>query len=318
MNYLDLYMISEAAETLAADVNEILVGYYGLGGTWKGFEGAGDAKKQLAVRKDQIGEEAYNIQDERAQAMVKEISKWAKANNFKGKVVKAWWTARPGILSKAVGVPVDSRKNPTDTLFKYNDDKFLGISAKSSKGSTEIGFKNPGLGTIDKELKINNASMAKDAQAKVIAKLDLPKSTKDRKAFLRANTDVRAKTIKAGLDIMEKIRDTTIARMQSLSQEDIRIYILNSWMDAGDENYPAYIKVTGRYGGGKKPASADIVDPVSNPKLDALVSLPIKLTPLGIDSIGVEAKGKRLMKGRVKWESEKIASSLKFSVEGWK
>jgi hypothetical protein len=317
MFFSELYMISEAAETLAADVNEILVGYYALGGKWTGFEGSAEAKKQLAKRKEQIGDEAYSVQDERAVAMVKEISKWAKANNYKGKVVKAWWTARPGVLSKAVGVPVDSSKNPTDTLFKYSDGKFLGISAKSSKGKSEITFKNPGLGTIDKDLKINNASLVKAEHDKVFKKLNITGSAKDRKTFIRANPDVKEKTVKAGLAIMSMVRDSTMKALQKMSQEDIRQYLLTSWMDAGAENYPAYIKVTGRMGG-NKPAYADIVDPQDNPKIDALVSLPIKVEPLGSDSIGISAKGKRLMRIRFKYESEKLASSLKSVVEGWK
>ena len=36
-----------AAETLKADVNEILLGYHILGSTWNGYEGRTDAENQL-------------------------------------------------------------------------------------------------------------------------------------------------------------------------------------------------------------------------------------------------------------------------------
>lgn len=318
MNFTELYMLNEAAETLASDVNEILVGYYALGGTWTGFQDSKDAKSQLDSRLKQIGEESYKIQDERAMVMADEIKKWAKDNGFKGKIVKAWWTARPGVLSKAVGIPVDSRKNPTDTLLQFSDGKFLGISAKSSKGSTEITFKNPGIGTLDRDLKLSNASMIKDMEQKVIDKLGLPASAKDRKTFIRSNDDIRDKTIAAGLEILKSVRDATLKKMNSMDQEELRQYLLTAWMDAGDENYPPYIKVTGRFGGDQKAAVADIVDPQQNPKIDAIVALPIKVEAKGSDSLGITAKGKRICAGRFKYESEKIASTIKMEVSGWK
>jgi hypothetical protein len=313
--------IHEAAETLAADVNEILVGYHALGGKWTGFEGSGEAKKQLKQRKEQIGDEAYNIQDERAQAMVKEIMKWAKANGYKGKITKAWWTARPGILSKAVGTKVDSKKNPTDTLLQFADGKFLGISAKSSKQNIEITFKNPGLGTVDKDLGTDIRSFVKKQEDQVIKKHKLPQQGKERKEAIRSDEKIQTKTKQAGLAIMTAVRDQILKTLKSLNKrdpEEARQYLLKSWMDTGDGVYPPYIKVTGRHGGAGKKATADIVDPIENPKLDAVLQMPITFVPLGSDSIGVQAKGKRIMKARVKYESEKIASSLKLSVEGWK
>ncbi len=308
--------LQEAAETIGADVNEILLGYYLLGGKWAGFQGASDAKKQLEARKEQMTPEMYDIQADRAKAMAKETMAWAKENGYKGKVKKAWWTARPGILSQAVGQPVDSRKNPTDTLIQFSDGKFLGISAKSSGQNVEIGFKNPGIGTLDKDLGLNISQMIKKEEEKVVKKHDLPASKKARKAFIRENPEIQKDTRAKGLKILGMVRDTVIKKLSSMKQEDLRRYLLTSWMDAGSEVYPPYIKVTGRFGG-KKQATADIVDPIKNPKLDAILQKPIKLHANGTDSIGVEAKGKRIMSGRAKYESEKIASSVKFSVEGW-
>ena len=121
-----------AAETLKADVNEILLGYHILGSTWIGFQKESEVKNQLSIRHSEIGDTDYNIQEERAKVMATKSLDWARANNYGNRVVKAWWTARPGILSEAVGYEVDSSKNPTDTLVQFETDKFLGISAKST------------------------------------------------------------------------------------------------------------------------------------------------------------------------------------------
>ena len=101
-----------ASNTLQADINEILMGYYVLGGKWTGFQQQAYSKQQLNSRKKQVGEKLYLVQSARAEVMSEETLKWAKKNGYKGRVKRVWWTARPGILSKAVGYEVDSRKNP--------------------------------------------------------------------------------------------------------------------------------------------------------------------------------------------------------------
>ena len=78
---------------------------------------------------------------------------------------------------------------------------------------------------------------------------------------------------------------------------------------------PPYIKVTGK--GNKAPYSAVAMDPINNPKLTALSAHNIKLEKVGNESIGVSAGDKRIMKIRFKFESEKMASSLKLSGDPW-
>ena len=142
-----------ASNTFGADVNEILYGYY-MVGSWAKFYDSKGAKDQLSLNQNRISPEEYSDQDGRARVMAIETKKWMKNNNY-GDPVIAYWTARPGILSKAVGFEVDSRKNPTDVLVIDGNDYPLGLSAKSTKSSGDIGFKNPGLGTVEKSLRIN-------------------------------------------------------------------------------------------------------------------------------------------------------------------
>ena len=135
-----------------ADCNEILLGYYCAGKNWSRYHDAEKVQEELKKYKERLdyhkpGE--YENQDGRAQEQAKAALEWAAANDYKGRVTKVYWTARPGILSKAVGYDVDSRKNPTDTLLRFGKDKFLGLSAKSTgQSGGDIGFKNPGIGKL--------------------------------------------------------------------------------------------------------------------------------------------------------------------------
>ena len=66
-------------------------------------------------------------------------------------------------------------------------------------------------------------------------------------------------------------------------------------------------------------ASGDgaVMDAINNPKLPAISAHEIKLEKVGNESIGVCAGNKRIMKIRFKFESEKMASSLKLSGDPW-
>lgn len=301
------------ANTDGADVNEILYGYYMGGGSWARFDDANGAKAQLKAKQAKISPQEYSDQDGRAKVMADVTFKWMKTNGY-GAVKSVFWTARPGVLARAVGAEVDSRKNPTDVLVIDRNNYPLGLSAKSTKGKGDIGFKNPGIGTVDKSLKINlKAIYDKDADA-AVKQFDLPKANTARKKFIRENPAIREKTIEAGIKVMAKIRDALLKKLNGMTQEKLREYLFSDWMDAGDV-FPPYIKVTGNGKGGNYTAS--ITDPLKNSKSSALSSSKIKLTKVGNESIGVQAGTKKIMKMRVKFESEKMASSIKFSGDPW-
>ena len=300
--------------TVMADINEILLGYYVLGKTWRGYQDQRNVKDQLNKRKDQVGEEGYLIQSARAEVMAKDTLKWAKANGYKGKVVKAWWTARPGILSKAVGYSVDSRKNPTDTLIQFSDGNFLGLSAKSTKGKGDIGFKNPGMGTIEADLKIELKSVVDREENKFVERYDLSASKNKRKIEIRSNDELFDAANDARDVTLRKVRNVFFKKLKTLSQPKLRKYLLSNWMDA-EIMLPPYIKVTGH--GNKPPYTSSIMNPLENSKISMLYAKKIELTNVGNDSVGVTAGKKKIMKMRVKYESQAMASSVKFSGDPW-
>lgn len=306
-----------AAETLKADVNEILLGYYLLGGKWIGYQDQSEVKKQLKKRRAQIGEEDYKIQDGRAKVMSIKTLKWAKENKYGSSVSKVWWTARPGVLSKAVGFEVDSKKNPTDTLVQFNTTKsFLGISAKSTAGKGDIGFKNPGIGTIEKSLSVDLKSEINKHENNFTETYNLSKSKSARKLEIRKKKNLIEASNTARDIILGKTRDSFFKELKKLSQKDLKQYVLTDWLDAGTIIRPSYIKVTGH--GSKSPYTASLLDPLKNSKMDYMNKEKIIISKVGNDSIGIKAGSHRIMKMRVKYESQAMASSVKFSGDPWK
>jgi hypothetical protein len=298
------------ANTDSADINEIQLGFF-LSNNWKNFDGANAAKKQLKDKTDKVGTAEYNSQTEKAKAMAKEVLSWSKDNGYSGKVKRVWWTARPGILAKAVGKTVDSRKNPTDILVQFSDDKFLGLSAKSTKTQGDIGFKNPGLGTIEKAVgKMPN--FAQDAVDTLMKNYpNLSTAASKRKAEIRADDGIGKASEYLGTAVLNKIRDDLFKKLNGMREKDLVDYIINDWMDA-TAVYPRYIKITGMRVGAK------VEDPLSNSKLSKLMLGNIKLVKVGNDSVGIMADGNRIMKMRAKYESQKLASTIKFSGDPWK
>jgi hypothetical protein len=105
-----------------------------------------------------------------------------------------------------------------------------------------------------------------------------------------------------------------MVRLKKFNQKDLMKYLLSDWMDA-EVLIPPYVKVTGQ--GNKPPYKAVVMDPTDNEKLNALSKYEIKLEKVGNESIGVLAGTKKIMKIRFKFESEKMASSVKLSGDPW-
>lgn len=301
------------ANTVLSDINEIYIGFILAGNKW--FDDT--AKNHYNARvKIALPHETRDAQG-KSIAMAKEFLAWAKTNGYSGKVKDVWWTARPGSMSSAVGEEVDQKKNPTDILVLFTSgpaNGFLGLSAKATKTKGDIGFKNPGLGTIDRNLKLALGDRYKSVLDAMIAKLKLPAGANERKVFLRANPKIKSITESTGVQLLAEMRDTLLARLKKMKQPELVKYLLSDWMDA-EVLYPPYIKVTGQ--GSKEPYKAVVSDPIKNEKLDALAKYTVSLEKIGNESIGVKAGDKKIMKIRFKFESEKMASSLKLSGDPW-
>jgi hypothetical protein len=311
--YLNEEKEKMTANTILSDINEIQVGFVLNGNKW--FDPV--AKSAFEARVKQA--KPHEVEDAigKAEVMASEFLKWAKAHGYSGQVKQVWWTAREGELARASKSDADSKKNPTDILVLFTSgpaNGYLGLSAKATKTNGEIGFKNPGIGTVDRSLNIRLADEYKNQEQQLIKKFNLPPSAQARKAAIRANAAIKQQTEVIGQQILAAMRDELFVRLNKMSNKELMSYLLKDWMDA-DILYPPYIKVTGQ--GNKHPYKAVVMDPTSNEKLDVLAKYPIKLEKVGNESIGVSANGKKIMKMRFKFESEKMASSVKMSGDPW-
>lgn len=300
-----------ARNTDLADVNEIYVAFALNANKFPDSASEAQYSKKLSMLTPEQGEQQIG----RAIVMVEEFLKWASSHGYSG-IKKVYWTARPGFSFKAVvGVDVNQRKNPTDVLVEFTRGGFLGLSAKSTSGKGDIGFKNPGVGTVDSDLGLKLNAINKKAQDDIIKSFKLPSSAQARKTAIRANKALQKQTDNLGSLVLSECRDKLIKKLNTMNQEKRRDYIIKSWIDASQELYPPYVKVTGR--GTKAPYSASVEDPLNNPKLKAILSDKIIFEEVGNDSVGVKAGSKKILKMRFKYESEKLASSLKMSGDPW-
>lgn len=311
--------LNEASNTnkFAADVNEIYVGFYCLdprNGSWRGFENSEEAKKLLEKREKDLPDDVIEDQKGRAQAMAIESLKWANINGYGNTVKKVWWTAKKGTLGKAVGKPLDSRKNPTDVLLQFSNGKFLGLSAKSTK-SGNIGFKNPGIGTLGKMLNVDFMSIANKLENDAAKSLELPKTKKARKKYYKDNPDIKDKIEDFGSNILLTLRDKLFSKLTSMNDDQLRKHIFDEWLNVDKNMFPYYIKVTGH--GKNGTYTAKVMDPNKNTKLSAILNGTLSITPLGDYSIGISADNNKIFKIRFKYESQKLASSIKLSGDPW-
>jgi len=300
-----------ARNTDLADVNEIYVAFVLNKNKFPDPASEVQYNKKLALLTSDQGEQQIG----RAIVMCEEFLKWAKSYGYSG-IDEVYWTARPGFSFKTVvGVDVNQRKNPTDVLVKFKKGGFLGLSAKSTSSKGDIGFKNPGVGTVDSDLGLKLNDINKKAQERIVKTYKLPSSASARKNAVRANKALQKQTDSLGSEVLSECRNTLLKKLNTLNQEKRRDYIIKSWIDASQELYPPYVKVTGR--GIKFPYSASVEDPLNNPKLKSILTDRIVFESVGNDSVGVKAGSKKILKMRFKYESEKLASSLKMSGDPW-
>jgi len=300
------------SNTHGADLNEIGLGYFLAGEKWFSKEAEAHFKQKVKL----VSHAELQMQLGRAKAMAVEVMKYIKQHYKNTKITNVFWTARPGTLAKATGdKTVDQKENPTDILVRLGSGDFLGISAKSSQHSPEIGFKNPGLGTIEKDLKINLSKIVKESMDPMVKYYKLPASLEARKTYLRTHPTIQAVTHSLGEQILQDVRGEFLQELKSLSENALREYIMKAWLNSSKKLFPPYIKVTGV--GIKIPFTAHVTNPLKNPKLDALSRGKLQLTEVGRAAVGVTAGGVRILKMRVKWASEYFASPLKFSGDPW-
>ena len=302
--------VTSNSQSVGADVNEIFFGYY-LTNNWNDFKDSKKIQQEIEDRKKRLSNDEVNNQKGRAKEMAKITLEWMKNNGYEGKIIKKWWPKQnSGMISQAVGYEVDLDKNPLDVLVLTDKEKFLGLSAKSTKGSGKPPFKNPGLGSIESDLKLKLKHHYEDAVKEMLKKYpQLPKINSERKKIFKADRKFYEENIQSSIFVQhtfEGIQEDMYNKLITLSQKELWNYIKDSWMDAGFLQ-PPYIIVTGRGTNDKFTADVDNRHDLN------IQNLTIK--KVGSDKIRIFSKEKKLLDMRVKFESNHMATSIKFSGE---
>lgn len=310
--FIDELNEAEMKNTDAADVNELLLVYH-LSDGWKKVKHQAELEKQLNYKISKITKDAFDMQQRRAKSMTDAIKKFISKEKYPG-IKMVYWTARPGSLQSAVGKTgtVDGG-NPTDVLIEFSNGTFLGISAKSTKKSGDIGFKNPGMGTLEKDLKIDLGSIKDRIETEFAKTHNLSPVAKVRKGEIRSDQRLVAAANDKRNILLSELRDVLLKKLNTLKYEDAKDHLLSRWLDAKNTIFPFYIKVTGQ-----KAGAVSIENPLENDKITNLNKGKIEFTSVGNDTVGVIASGKHILKMRFKYDSQAMAGSIKLSGDPWK
>lgn len=292
-------------------VNELRMGYYLNNNRWFSHE----AHKIFVEKVLKLDPAEFKIEDARSHAQADAALDWARQHGYRTPLKKVYWVAKRGVLTQVTGVDIKEGTNPTDILLEFAGgpggkfESFLGVSAKSTISRVRITFKNPGLGTVEKDLNIQLYPIVEKFTKEAI-KAGAPEDRQKRKNAYNTNRKIKAILQELGDEAFLTVRDRIMKRLLDMSNGELRTYFMTNWMDA-TEIFPPYIRVTGL--GDKEPFRAKVEDPLKNETISLLTRGRITLEKEGYTSIRINANGKRVMRIRAKWESTPLSSPFKFS-----
>lgn len=290
------------AQTFQSDLNELSLGYFLNGERWWNADVREVFEDRVRMLKADNRQDIV-IQVERSRHMAVEVQKHIGANT----VHAVYWVSRG---NGAEICPDMSSGHPADLLLVTGQhNEWFGISAKSTNGRGDIGFKNPGLGTIEKALNISLSGRINEVTQDMVTRYHLPDAQEARKKYIRSNTAVQSVTTMQGTLLLNEIRTSVLNACQNASQAVLRSFLLTSLIDSDSDTFPRYVKVTG-YGSKRGEFGARLLDPFS---VDYSGSITVEAA--GNDAVRFLHEDDGVCVLRAKFESEKLASTVKFSVD---
>lgn len=317
---MEIKVSSGAAATGAGTAHELAL-ITALGGNI-GEEGKTKLKENLE-RGGANAKTAVEIAKKNAEDLKEDLKARGMVN-----IDEVIWTAqlRGDNLAKAAEVNgLTEKNNQSDILIKGTNERgesmVVGVSLKvATSGGTkypaDIPFFNGGFAKEASRLGADSA--VETARVSVKTALDELgiKSTKAAaaKEEIRSSPELKAKADEKGRQVLNTARNELIEAMRGQSPQQMR-EILGTMTGApsGDGTGLNTLKLTG-YATGQR--STKIEDAVKG-KVPTAVNSAQEFTfePAGDNGIRVIANGVPVMKVRMKWESQALASSLKISGE---
>jgi len=307
-----------AGQTIGANINEIWLGYLLNGNSFPpGSEGTYNSSA------NQLTPQEVNNQKGRAEAQRDIFLQYLYTNNL-GSPTAAYWTARPGTITSIVGYEVDQDKNPTDVLVALTTGRFYGISAKSTQaGGT--GFKNPGLGTIEKSLFIRQTPFSDAIENKLqevknaYSDLNLENAI-DRKAVLENinNRQMKDDVYRDyGDPLYNELRTILFNRMRQMDPWEYNQFLGSELMNEDEETMRLpYVKITGSGGSGTN-FTARLYDPIrdSIARKIAQNGATFRIASGSQNLVEIHSQGQKQFTMRFKWSSTYFGSSMKFEAK---
>lgn len=317
-------MASSADNAFKGRVNETALAYYVNGSKWPDATTRRENKEKIK----ELNPDDVLIETGKAKEMAKSFLEKASEMGYRG-VKEVYWIGVPGDTTNrlkaaldpdgSLNIIIDPKRFPADLMVHFQSghkgrfESWLGLSAKSSMiKSGKIGFKNLGLGTLDKILGLKLSEEFKVRTADFVKKNNLDETADKRKVQIRKNKKLSEIAGKAGDKMLEEFRDEIWKKLARMNFDQAHEHVIKYWMNA-ENVYPPYLKVTGA--GTKPPFNVIIENPKDNEKLTALNQGDIKFIKTGIHSISVMTSGKRLFNIRLAFDSEKMAGSIKVKAD---
>jgi len=312
-----------SANTLGAEINEIQLAFLLNGNKFPSTESENTYNARIQTLTSQNKSSEIADQNGRAVVTYERFLKFLLDNKL-GSPVGAYWTARPGIITKIVGFSVDQSKNPTDVLVKLSTDKFYGISLKSTKAG-KTGFKNPGMGTVESQLGLGT----KKPFTKIVNKYrdmvinHLGSSVKNtdaaRKTYFQTNPTAYKTVQNAyGIPCYEELRDALFDHLSTkMDPWEQQVFLGADICNEDEETMKLpYVKITGSGTSGNY--TTDFYDPIANSKINKFISkgpgFSKKVTP-SKNTVQIKAGNEDIFQIRWKWSDRAFASSMKLSAE---
>jgi len=203
-------------------------------------------------------------------------------------------------------------KNPSDILMEFEDGTFYGISLKKTKKADRITLKNPGLGSIGTYLGFNYNNIHDAFLDRVINTFALSTNQSERKTQIRSSTTLRKIVEKQGDALLHLIINSELYGIGSLYQKKPHnenvAHILEDWFSISANDIP-YVGII------KKDDEYTVEDYRGDKRIKMLRNCNQINWICNKKSIVINVDGLDIMRMRIKFESQKLASSIKFSGE---
>lgn len=304
----------------ASNVNEISVGYFLNHNRFPAWQ-FGSSEEQSLKDKEKIeSREERAAQSFRGYRQAHAVFQYLRTVHPTEKIEQVHWVGQLNTMTPVVGFPVEQRENPADLLLQFESGQFLGISCKSTTTHKDICFKNLGVSHFKDVLGLDLHALSKEAEQQFLEDYpELPTKQIERKKYLRAHPHLHNECEKRGTHVMGRAGRMLTRVLKLLPQETLRAYLLRYWLN--DACNPPWIRCTG-WGTGKTRYEyhAHIGDPSLNEgpymmkEYCAVRTQPLTLETRGkyTQNVAVKAGDVNAFKIRGKYESQKLASAMKF------